>query len=147
MKKKENKKGLWIYCPFPESTHWRDPSGFECTLGDIVISPNGYEFIVVKSDYGDCDWGLLGSTDSFTKLTDCNLRGYKKISNINDKTGKKMKVELIEEVRYNETIYYVKVDGSYVAKKNTYEEAKEEFDKAFTFVPKTTILEVKEVEL
>jgi hypothetical protein len=66
---------------------------------------------------------------------------------LNTKQENKMKVELIEEVRYNETIYYVKVDGSYVAKKNTYEEAKEEFDKAFTFVPKTTVLEVKEVEL
>jgi hypothetical protein len=58
-----------------------------------------------------------------------------------------MKVELIEEQRYNETWYFVKVDGSYVAGKKTYEEAKEEFDKAASFVPKLTVLEVKEVEL
>jgi hypothetical protein len=56
-----------------------------------------------------------------------------------------MKVELIEEVKYNETIYWVKVDGLYVANKKTYEEAKEEFEKAATFTPTTTILETKEI--
>jgi hypothetical protein len=56
-----------------------------------------------------------------------------------------MKVELIEEVKYNETIYWVKVDGLYVANKKTYEEAKEEFDKAASFEPKETILEEKEI--
>lgn len=57
----------------------------------------------------------------------------------------KMKVELIEEELYNETIYWLRIDGSYVAKKKTYEEAKEEFDKAINFQPKTTILESKEI--
>lgn len=56
-----------------------------------------------------------------------------------------MKVELIEEELYNETIYWLRIDGSYVAKKKTYEEAKEEFDKAINFQPKTTILESKEI--
>jgi len=64
---------------------------------------------------------------------------------LNVKQQPKMKVELIEEVKYNETIYWVKVDGLYVANKKTYEEAKEEFEKAATFVPKTTILESKEI--
>ena len=54
-----------------------------------------------------------------------------------------MKVELIEEVKYNETIYWVKVDGLYVANKKTYEEAKEEFEKAATFVPKQQSLNQK----
>jgi len=56
-----------------------------------------------------------------------------------------MKVELIEEQKYNETIYWVKVDGLYVANKKTYEEAKEEFDKAVCFTPKETVLESKEI--
>lgn len=56
-----------------------------------------------------------------------------------------MKVELIEEELYNETIYWLRIDGSYVAKKKTYEEAKEEFDKVINFQPKTTILESKEI--
>ena len=64
---------------------------------------------------------------------------------LNVKQQRKMKVELIEEVKYNETIYWVKVDGLYVANKKTYEEAKEEFEKAATFVPTTTILETKEI--
>lgn len=61
------------------------------------------------------------------------------------KPHNKMKVELIEEELYNETIYWLRIDGSYVAKKKTYEEAKEEFDKAINFQPKTTILESKEI--
>jgi hypothetical protein len=56
-----------------------------------------------------------------------------------------MKVELIKEEKYNETNYWVKVDGSYVAHRNTYEEAKEEFDKASSFIPTQTILETKEI--
>lgn len=64
---------------------------------------------------------------------------------LNQITHKKMKVELIEEELYNETIYWLRIDGSYVAKKKTYEEAKEEFDKAINFQPKTTILESKEI--
>ena len=72
------------------------------------------------------------------------------IANYNDnfltiKQEPKMKVELIEEELYNETIYWLRIDGSYVAKKKTYEEAKEEFDKAINFQPKTTILESKEI--
>jgi hypothetical protein len=72
------------------------------------------------------------------------------LANINDnflntKQQNKMKVELIEEVKYNETIYWVKVDGLYVANKKTYEEAKEEFEKAANFIPKTTVLEIKEI--
>lgn len=61
------------------------------------------------------------------------------------KQESKMKVELIEEELYNETIYWLRIDGSYVSKKKTYEEAKEEFDKAINFQPKTTILESKEI--
>jgi len=64
---------------------------------------------------------------------------------LNTKQENKMKVELIEEVKYNETIYWVRVDGLYVANKKTYEEAKEEFEKAATFTPRTTILETKEI--
>ena len=56
-----------------------------------------------------------------------------------------MKVELIEEEFYNQTIYWLRIDGSYVAKKKTYEEAKDEFDKAINFQSKTTILETKEI--
>jgi len=56
-----------------------------------------------------------------------------------------MKVELIEEQAYNGTKYWIKVDGLYVANKKTYEEAKEEFEKAATFTPTTTILETKEI--
>lgn len=58
-----------------------------------------------------------------------------------------MRVELIEEQRYNETWYFVKVDGSYVAGKKSFEEAREEFLKASSFTPKTTVLEVREVKL
>lgn len=61
--------------------------------------------------------------------------------------NKQMKVELIEEQAYNETKYWLKIDGSYSGMFRTYEEAKEEFDKAASFVPKLTVLEVKEVEL
>ena len=75
---------------------------------------------------------------------------FKELENINDNfltinTESKMKVELIEEVKYNQTIYWLRIDGSYVAKKKTYEEAKEEFDKAINFQSKTTILETKEI--
>ena len=77
----------------------------------------------------------------------CNDMAREQYNFINQKSIKnnKMKVELIEEVKYNETIYWVKVDGLYVANKKTYEEAKEEFEKAATFVPTTTILETKEI--
>jgi len=56
-----------------------------------------------------------------------------------------MKVELIEEVKYNETLYWLKIDVSYVGCFKTYEEAKVEFDKAITFTPKETVLESKEI--
>ena len=72
-----------------------------------------------------------------------NFINHKPIKN--NKMNNKMKVELIEEKMYNETIYWLRIDGSYVAKKKTYEEAKEEFDKATNFQPKTTILESKEI--
>jgi hypothetical protein len=58
-----------------------------------------------------------------------------------------MKVELIEEQAYNETKYWLKIDGSYSGMFRTYEEAKLEFDKAAAFIPKMTVLESKEVEL
>ena len=66
---------------------------------------------------------------------------------LNQITNNKMKVELIGEQAYNETKYWLKIDGSYSGIFRTYEEAKEEFDKAASFVPKLTVLEVKEVEL
>ena len=74
-----------------------------------------------------------------------NQKNYRIQEVLTYPTNNKMKVELIEEVKYNETIYWVKVDGLYVANKKTYEEAKEEFEKAATFVPTTTILETKEI--
>ena len=79
----------------------------------------------------------------------CNDMAREQYNFINQKPIKnnKMKVELIEEVKYNETIYWVKVDGLYVANKKTYEEAKEEFEKAACFVGKTTVLEIKEMNL
>ena len=56
-----------------------------------------------------------------------------------------MKVELIEEQAYNGTKYWIKIDGTYQLIFRTYEEAKEEFEKAATFIPTITILETKEI--
>jgi hypothetical protein len=56
-----------------------------------------------------------------------------------------MKVELIEEQKYNEVVYWIKIDDTIVAMKTTYEAAKEEFDKAVTYEPSQTILESKEI--
>ena len=56
-----------------------------------------------------------------------------------------MKAELIEEQKYNEVVYWLRIDGAYVGKFKTYEEAKENFDKAVCFTPKETILETKEI--
>jgi hypothetical protein len=56
-----------------------------------------------------------------------------------------MKVELIEEQKYNETVYWLKIENEYVGKFKTYEAAKEEFDKAVCFTPKETVLESKEI--
>lgn len=56
-----------------------------------------------------------------------------------------MKVQLVEEQKYNETCYWIKIDGIAVCYKKTYEEAKEEFEKAASFEPKETILEEKEL--
>jgi hypothetical protein len=72
------------------------------------------------------------------------------LANINDnflntKQQNKMKVELIEEVKYNEVVYWVKIDNTIVAMKTTYEAAKEEFDKAVCFEPRQTVLESKEI--
>jgi len=72
------------------------------------------------------------------------------LANINDnfltyKPNNKMKVELIEEVKYNETLYWLKIDVSYVGCFKTYEAAKEEFDKAVCFEPRQTVLESKEI--
>jgi hypothetical protein len=143
MKKKENKKGQWVYCPFPESTHWRDPSGFECTLGDVVESPNGYEFVVVKSDYDV--WGLLGSTDSFCQLTNCNLTGYKKISNINDKQEPKMKVELIQKTTLTDMYYKIVVNGEFHMSYNDYDEAVRAYDKIKSAIPREEVILSKEI--
>ena len=74
-----------------------------------------------------------------------NQKNYRIQEVLTYPTNNKMKVELIEEELYNGTIYWLRIDGSYVAKKRTYEEAKEEFDKAINFQPKTTILESKEI--
>jgi hypothetical protein len=56
-----------------------------------------------------------------------------------------MKVELIEEQKYNEVMYWLRIDGTYVNKFKTHEEAKEEFNKAVLFTPKETVLETKEI--
>lgn len=75
---------------------------------------------------------------------------FNDLDNINDnflntKQKNKMKVELIEEVKYNETLYWLKIDVSYVGCFKTYEAAKEEFDKAVCFEPRQTVLESKEI--
>jgi hypothetical protein len=72
------------------------------------------------------------------------------LANINDnflntKQQNKMKVELIEEVKYNNTVYWLKIGNEYAGYFLTYEEAKIEFDKAITFTPKETVLESKEI--
>jgi hypothetical protein len=64
---------------------------------------------------------------------------------LNTKQENKMKVELIEEQKYNETVYWLKIENEYVGKFRTYEAAKEEFDKAVCFTPKETVLESKEI--
>jgi hypothetical protein len=64
---------------------------------------------------------------------------------LNTKQEPKMKVELIEEVKYNETLYWLKIDVSYVGCFTTYEAAKQEFDKAVCFEPRQTVLESKEI--
>ncbi len=64
---------------------------------------------------------------------------------LNTKTHNKMKVELIEEQKYNEVVYWVKIDDTIVAMKKTYEAAKEEFDNAVSFEPRQTVLESKEI--
>jgi hypothetical protein len=56
-----------------------------------------------------------------------------------------MKVELIEEQKYSEVVYWVKIDDTIVAMKKTYEAAKEEFDNAVSFEPRQTVLESKEI--
>ena len=55
--------------------------------------------------------------------------------------------ELEEENRYDGLHYYLKIDGVYHKAFSTYEEAKEEYDKALNFTYRKTILESKEVEL
>jgi hypothetical protein len=83
-------------------------------------------------------------------MSDTINKFFNDLDNINDnflntKQENKMKVELIEEVKYNETIYWVKIDDTIVAMKTTYEAAKEEFDKAVTYEPRQTVLESKEI--
>jgi len=79
---------------------------------------------------------------------------FQYLENINDnflntkqenKTMTKL-FELEEENRYDGLHYYLKIDGVYHKAFSTYEEAKEEYDKAVSFTYKT-ILESKEVEL
>jgi len=69
--------------------------------------------------------------------------------NVNQITNKPMTrvFELEEENRYDGLHYYLKIDGSYHKSFSTYEEAKEEYDKALNFTYRKTILESKEVEL
>jgi hypothetical protein len=72
------------------------------------------------------------------------------LANINDnflntKQQNKMKVELIEEQKYNSTVYWLKIGNEYVGYFLTYEEAKIEFDKAVCFEPRQTVLESKEI--
>ena len=55
--------------------------------------------------------------------------------------------ELEEQNRYDGMYYYLKIDGCYHKSFSTYEEAKEEYDKAVSFTFSKTILETKEVEL
>jgi hypothetical protein len=56
-----------------------------------------------------------------------------------------MKIELIEEEDYDKKNYWIRIDGHYKCVFNTYEEAKEEFNKAVLFTPKDTILDSKEI--
>ena len=55
--------------------------------------------------------------------------------------------ELEEENRYDGLHYYLKIDGSYHKSFSTYEEAKEEYDKAVSFTFSKTIILSKEVDV
>ena len=74
-----------------------------------------------------------------------NQKNYRIQEVLTYPTNNKMKVELIEEQKYNEVVYWIKIDDTIVAMKTTYEAAKEEFDKAVTYEPRQTILESKEI--
>ena len=69
--------------------------------------------------------------------------------NVNQITNKPMTklFEIEEQVKYDGTRYYLKIDGSYVKSFSTFEEAKAEYEEAITWVPTKTILLSKEVEL
>ena len=69
--------------------------------------------------------------------------------NVNQITNKSMTklFELEEENRYDGLHYYLKIDGSYHKSFSTFEEAKEEYDKAVNFTYHKTVLLSKEVEL
>ena len=55
--------------------------------------------------------------------------------------------EIEEQVKYDGTRYYLKIDGSYVKSFSTFEEAKAEYEEAITWIPTKTVLLSKEVEL
>ena len=69
--------------------------------------------------------------------------------NVNQITNKSMTklFELEEENRYDGLHYYLKIDGSYHKSFSTFEEAKEEYDKAVNFTYHKTVLLSNEVEL
>jgi archaellum component FlaC len=78
------------------------------------------------------------------------------LANINDNflnvkqiTNKQMTklIEIEEQVKYDGTRYYLKIDGSYQKSFNTFEEAKAEYDVAITWFPTKTILLSHEIEL
>ena len=140
---KENKNGQWVHQACPEKTWWRDPSGFECTLGDIVISPNGYEYVVVESY--DKTWGLLGSTDSYSPIASCDLKEYKKIKNINDKQEPIMKVELIQKTTLTDMYYVIKVNGEFHMSYNELQDAKNAYDRIKSATPREEVIESKEI--
>ena len=69
--------------------------------------------------------------------------------NVNQITNKPMTklFEIEEQVKYDGTRYYLKIDGSYQKSFDTFAEAKAEYEEAIKWVPTKSILLSKEVEL
>ena len=55
--------------------------------------------------------------------------------------------EIEQQVKYDGTRYYLKIDGSYVKSFSTFAEAKDEYEQAIKWRPTKSILLSKEVEL
>lgn len=55
--------------------------------------------------------------------------------------------EIEEQVKYDGTYYYLKIDGSYQKSFTTFEQAKAEYEEAIKCIPSKTILLSKEVDI